>query len=138
MERISVLNILEFMEDFAIIFKDAIHTCINDYDSGDLLALEKLKEEERFEPFRRLVSGLIISDKIGIEKAFDEISTDQAYYQDKRKQDNEINLSKKAVIGKIIANIPVILTVGFYLIIPFIWESLNQLKEFTYEWNLYQ
>lgn len=138
MERISIRNILEFMEDFAVIFKESIHICINDFDGGDLQALEELKEKEVFEPFRRIVNGLIISDKIGIEKAFDEISTDQVYYQDKRKQDNEMILSKKAAIGKIIANVPVFLTVGFYLIVPFIVESLNQLREFSYEWNLYQ
>ena len=137
MDRISILNILEFMEDFAVLFKDSIHTCINDFDAGDIEALNKMKETEKFEPFRRIVNGLIISDKIGICNAFDEISTDQVYYQDKRKLDNEMLLAKKGVIGKIIANIPLILTIGLYLITPFVVESLNQLKEFTYEWNLF-
>ena len=137
MDSISILNILEFMEDFAVLFKDSIHTCINDFDAGDIEALNKMKETEKFEPFRRIVNGLIISDKIGICNAFDEISTDQVYYQDKRKLDNEMLLAKKGVIGKIIANIPLILTIGLYLITPFVVESLNQLKEFTYEWNLF-
>lgn len=137
MERISTINILEFMEDFAIIFKDSIQTCINDFDSGDIQALEELRDNERFEPFRRIVNGLIISDKIGIEKAFDEIATDQVFYQDKRKSDNEEILSKKAVIGKVIANTPAIITIGLYLIVPFVSESLNQLGGFASEWDLF-
>lgn len=135
MDRISVISILEFMEDFAVIFKDTINTCINDYDSGDIEALEDLKDRERFEPFRRIVNGLIISDKIGIEKAFDEISTDKVFYQDKRKAENEEILSRKAVIGTAIANIPVIITIGLYLIVPFVVESLNQLSGYTNEWG---
>ncbi|NMB43653.1 MAG: hypothetical protein GX995_05945 [Clostridiales bacterium] len=137
MERISTFNILEFMEDFATIFKDSIHTCINDFDSGDIKALEELRDKESFEPFRRIVGGLIISDKIGIDKAFDEISTDQAFYQDKRKADNAEILSTKAVIGKLIAYTPALITIGLYLIVPFISESLGQLSEFTKDFNLY-
>ena len=137
MERISTINILEFMEDFAVIFKDSIHTCINDFDAGDIEALEELRDRERFEPFWRIIGGLIISDKIGIDKAFDEISTDQAYYQDKRKADNVEILATKAVIGKLIAYTPAIITIGLYLIVPFISESLGQLSQFTNDFNLY-
>lgn len=136
MDRMSVLNILEFMESFAVIFKDSIQDCINDYNSGDIQALEELREKEAYEPFKRLVDSLIICDRIGIEKAFDEISTDRLYYQDKRKQDNEISLSKKVVVGKLIAYVPLMITVGFYLILPFIIESLNQLKGYADEWNM--
>lgn len=137
MERISIINILEFMEDFATIFKDSIHTCINDFDAGDIEALEDLRDKERFEPFRRIVNGLIISDGIGIEKAFDEISTDQLFYQDKRKSDNEEILSTKAAIGNFIAYAPSIITVSLYLIVPFVSESLRQLGEFTNEFNIF-
>ena len=136
MDRISVLNILEFMESFAIIFKDTIQSCINDYNAGDIQALEEMREKEVFEPFKRLVDSLLICDRIGIEKAFDEINTDRIYYQDKRKQENEMNLSTKVVIGKLIAYVPLILTIGLYLIVPFIIESMNQLMEYADEWNM--
>lgn len=136
MNRISVLNILEFMESFALIFKETIQDCVNDYNSGDIQALEEMREKEVFEPFKRLVDNLIICDQIGIEKAFDEISTDRLYYQDKRKQENEMNLSKKVVLGKLIAYVPLMITIGLYLITPFIRESLRQLMEYGDEWNM--
>ncbi len=136
MKRISVLSILELMESFAVIFKESIQDCINDYNAGDIQALEEMREKEVFEPFKRLVDSLLISDRIGIEKAFDETTADHIYYQDKRKQENEISLSKKVVIGKLIAYIPIILTIGFYLIIPFIMESFRQLLMYTEDMKL--
>ncbi len=135
-DRISVLNILELMESFAVIFRDSIQDCINDYNAGDIQALEDMKDKEAFEPFKRLVDSLLTCDRIGIEKAFDEINTDRMYYQDKRKQENEMNLSKKVVIGKLIAYVPIILTIGFYLIVPFIAESFSQLLIYTEEMKL--
>lgn len=132
-KRISVLNILELMESFAILFKDSIQNCINDFNAGDIQALETMKENESFEPFKRLVDSLLISDSIGIEKAFDEITVDHVYFQDKRKQENEMNLSKKVVIGKLIAYVPILMTIGLYLIIPFILESFRQLLTYTEE-----
>lgn len=135
-DRMSVLSILELMESFAVIFRDSIQDCINDYNAGDMEALEDMKDKEAFEPFKRLVDNFLISDKIGIEKAFDEITSDHLYYQDKRKQENEINLSKKVVIGKLIAYVPIIVTIGLYLIVPFVMESLNQLLNYTEDMKL--
>lgn len=133
MDRMTVLNILEFMEQFAVIFKDSIRTCINDYASGDLAALEALKEKERFEPFRRLVDNLIICDKIGLESAFDEIAVDRTNFTEKRKQDNEIHLSDRVIIAKLVTWVPLILTIGLYLIVPFIIASLNELMIYKEE-----
>lgn len=127
MDRMTVLNILEFMEQFAVIFKDSIRTCINDYASGDLAALEALKDREKFEPFRRLVDNLIICDKIGLESAFDEIAVDRTNFTEKRKQENEIHITNRVIIAKLISWIPLILTIGLYLIVPFIIASLNEL-----------
>jgi len=135
-DRISEINILEYMESFAVIFKDTIQDCINDYNSGDIQALEEMREKEAFDPFKRLVDNLLICDRIGIEKAFDEINVDRIYYQDKRKQENEMNLSKKVVIGKLIAYVPIILTIGLYLIVPFIVESFSQLMVYSEEMKL--
>jgi len=136
-DRMTVLNILEFMENFAVIFKRSIQDCINDYANGDVEALEKLKGKEIFEPFRRLVDNLIICDKIGLEKAFDEIAVDRMNYTEKRKHENEINLTNKLSIAKLISYIPLILVVGFYLILPFIIESLNQLNMYRDELTLF-
>lgn len=126
----TVLKILELMESFAVVFKEALKTCINDYSAGDLDALEKLKYRESFEPFRRLVDNLIVADKIGIMKAFDEVEEERKVSQEMRNQDYKIAGDKKAVYGMIMSFLPATITVALYWIIPFAWNALSNLAEY--------
>ncbi len=125
-DRMTIETILVWMENFAVIFKKSIQECINDLQSGDLEVLEELKLKEPYEPFVKLVENLQISDRIGISKAFDEIAVERNHYQEKRKLENEININDKSTLGKVIAFTPFFLTIGLYLIIPFIVEGLTQ------------
>lgn len=129
-DRMSIENILEWLENFSVIFRPSIQECINDFSSGDIEALDELIRKEPFEPFVRLIENLQMCDKIGIEKAFDEVAVERANYQEKRKQENDIYINNKAIIGKVCAYAPLLLTLAFYLIIPFIGESLTQLLSY--------
>lgn len=131
MEQMTVDIILEWMERFAILFRASLEECVNDFSSGEEEALEALKEQEPHPGFGRLVDNLLICDRIGIAAAFDEIAVEQNYYQEKRKQENEIYIGNKAIWGKIFAYLPLLVTMGFYLILPFVAESLSQLVSFT-------
>lgn len=130
-DRMTVFGILERVEDFSLIFRGSLRRCINDFNFSDSRALEDLKEAESFEPFRRFVDQLMISDMIGIEKAFDEIAADRLHFQEKRKQENEINLIRRSTLAKFIAYIPVLAVIGGYLILPFIQECFAQLGEYS-------
>jgi hypothetical protein len=125
LDNISILTILETMEIFAGIFKTSIQECINDFNSGSEEALIGLKEKETCEVFRRLVDNLLVSDKIGIIKAFDEIAADRLYFMERRKQENEIILKKKADNATLIAYIPLMLIMTTYLIAPFIIQCIK-------------
>lgn len=130
-ERISVEDILKWMEQFAFIFRDSIRKCLNDYESGDYEALEQLKLNEPYTPFVRVIENLqSASNKIPIVKAFDQLRTERGYYQEKRKQDNEILVNKKGIWGKMIAFVPMIATVFFYILLPFIQLSLTKFMEY--------
>lgn len=126
----TVLKVLELMESFALIFKESIKSCINDYSAGDLDALEKLKLRERYEPFRRLVDNLIISDKIGIQKAFDEVTEERKVSQEMLNQEYRITRDKKVAYGMLMAFIPAAITIAFYWIIPFAMNALTGLQEY--------
>jgi len=131
-ERISVENILQWMEQFAVVFKSSISKCINNFEHGDIEALEQLKIDEPFLPFTRLVENLqAASDKISVEQAFDELIIERGYYQDKRKQDNEIMIANKALIGNLIAFAPLLATLVLHLLLPFMFESINQLFNYS-------
>lgn len=133
MDRMTVDTMLEWMEQFANLFRRSLQECINEFSGGEAEALLMLKEKEPFLMFQRLVENLMISDQIGIAQAFDEIAVDRVSYQERRKQENEIYITNKSLLGKLIAYIPLVLVLGLYLILPFIFESIHQLVGFMSE-----
>jgi len=133
--HITVKDLLEELELFAVVFKRTLQECINDYSGGDIEALERMKEREGFLPFKRLVDNLIRCDSISIDKAFDEISSDRENYHAKRKQENEISIQRRIDIAKPLSFIPTILVLA-YLVLPLIIASMNELKSFSDMMNM--
>ena len=129
-EHMAVKDILIELEIFATIFKKSLQECLNEYNTGDIEALEKMKEKETYEPFRRMVDNFIRCDIIPIDKAFDEVSSDRENYHDRRKQENEISVQKRLNIAKPISFIPAILVIA-YLTIPLMWASIQELAGFS-------
>jgi hypothetical protein len=129
-QKMDVEIILDWMENFSEIFRRSIMECVDYYSYDDREALLRLKEQEPFLPFVRIVENLEACDRIGIEKAFDEIASQRIFFTEKRRQDNEIMISKKGVIGKVLAYVPLTLTIALYLIVPFVLESIAQLSAY--------
>jgi len=124
-ERVNVEMILEWLERYANIFKEPISTCVNNYEAGAWEALEALKEEVSFHDFIRVVEGLQSAvEKIPIKDAFDELDTERAYYQEKRKESNDRLISRKGMIGKAIGFAPMIILFVGYLIVPLVLIGL--------------
>lgn len=137
-ERMSVEELLEWMSMFAVLFKNSIDTCLNDFESGDIQALEELKKEEPFTPFLRIVENLqMAADKLPIRQVFDELASERLYYQEKRKQDYQVLIEKKGLWGKLIAFAPMSLTVVLYLILPFIHLSILQFITYSEQMKIY-
>ena len=133
-DHITVKDLLEELELFSIVFKKSLQECINNYNSGDIEALEKLKEKETFGPFYRLIDNCIRCDAIPIEKAFDDIASDRENYYERRKQENDISIQKRADIAKPLSFIPTILVMA-YLTVPMLIAGWNELQEFAYMMN---
>ena len=120
-ERVNVEIILEWLERYANIFKEPITKCVNNYESGAWEALEELKNDVSFVQFIRIVESLQEEkEKIPIKDAFDELDTERAYYQEKRKESNERLISKKGMIGKVIGFAPMVCLFVGYLIVPLV------------------
>lgn len=133
--RMNVSIILEWLENFSEVFQGSIMECVDNYSYDEEMAFRKLKEAEPFLPFIRIIQNLEACDKVGVEKAFDELAGQREYYIEKRKQDNEIQLTNKGVIGKVLAYLPLFLTIGLYLIIPFILESIRMFLSYITQIN---
>ena len=118
-ERVNVEMILEWVERYSDIFKEPISRCVNNFESGPWEALEELKNELTFPQLIRLVEGLQSAvESIPIREAFDELDTERAYHQEKRKESNERLIAKKSLIGKVIGFAPMVVLFVGYLIIP--------------------
>lgn len=118
-ERVNVEMILEWLERYSNIFREPISKCVNNYESGPWEALEELKNEISFMQLIRIVESLQAAvEKIPIREAFDELDTERAYHQEKRKESNERTISKKSMIGKVIGFAPMVMLFVGYLIVP--------------------
>ncbi|MDD5937050.1 MAG: hypothetical protein PUC65_16045 [Clostridiales bacterium] len=133
MDRISTYELLESMEEFSVIFKAALKACLTEYESGQMKALQRLKERVSNPAMEKLVDNIMMCDEIGVEKALDELTLEQAFYNDKRKQQSEYNLEKKGILCRFLAFVPLVITIAFYLILPFITVSINKLLEISQE-----
>ena len=129
-ERVNVEIILEWMERYSNIFREQISRCVNNYESGAWEALEQLKNDVSYMPFIRLVESLQAAvEKIPIADAFDELDTERAYYQEKRKDSNERLISKKGLIGKGIGFAPMIVLFVGYLIVPLVIIGMTSMMD---------
>ena len=124
--HITVMDLLEQMEMFALVFKSSLRQCINDYNSGEVEALTQMMENETYDDFRRLVENLIKCDSMPIYEAFKEIASDRETQYDERKFENEKMIQKRADNIKPLSFIPVLLIL-VYLILPVTWAGMKEL-----------
>ena len=118
-ERVNVEMILEWLERYSNIFREPISKCVNNFEAGGWEALEELKNDVSFPQLIRIVESLQSAvEKIPIRQAFDELDTERAYYQEKRKESNERLISRKSLIGKVIGFAPMVSLFVGYLIAP--------------------
>ena len=125
-------TVLEWMERFAHAFKSSISDCIINLEYSQQESLEKMRDEESgFAPFRRLCDSLITADKVGLEGAFDDLETEREYYQEQRKIDNDVILSRCTRKANKIQMVPIFEIIILYLIIPFGIYAFNMFVNFT-------
>lgn len=118
-ERVNVEMILEWLERYSNIYREPISKCVNNFESGPWEALEELKNDVAFPQLIRIIESLQSAvEKIPIRQAFDELDTERAYYQEKRKESNERLISRKSMIGKVVGFAPMVSLFVCYLIGP--------------------
>lgn len=127
-ERVNVEMILEWLERYSNIFREPIARCVNNYESGAWEALEELKNSVTHQDMIRIVESLQAAvEKIPIREAFDELDADRDYHQEKRKETNNILISRKGIIGKAVGFAPMICLFVGYLIIPLVVIGLTSM-----------
>ncbi len=131
MERMSVEEILEWLNRFSVIFKRPLQKCLLHYEQGPETALDLLKEEAPLPEFQRLVDKLYLSlGKITIREAFDDLESHMSYYFEQRKQEYEKIIDSKAIWGRTIGFAPIYGLIFLYLVIPLIGMSFVQMDSY--------
>ncbi|NMO95952.1 hypothetical protein [Paenibacillus lemnae] len=131
MDRISVEEILEWMNRFAFMFKAPIQKAILHFEHGADLALQELKEDIWFPEFRRLVDQLMMAvDLVPIKEVFDDLEGEMAYVFEQRRQEYEKMIDVKAAWGRFIGFTPMYALVFLYLVIPLIGMSFDQMNDY--------
>jgi hypothetical protein len=125
---ITVRQILIELESYAVVFKQSIRSCINDFSSGDIDALRKLKEEEPYGPFGRIVDNLSRCDDMPIYEAFHEVDVEREGYLSKRKLANEKSIRKRVIRAYLLAAIPLLL-LFLYGVIPTLQVSMKEITD---------
>ena len=127
-ERVNVEMILEWLERYANIFKEPISKCVNNYEAGAWEALEEFKNSISNQQMTRIIESLQAAvEKIPIREAFDELDSDREYHQEKRKDANNILISRKGLIGKAVGFAPMICLFVGYLIVPLVVIGISSI-----------
>lgn len=128
LERISVEEMLEWMYNYAVIFKQPLERALLHFSHGSELALLELKEEVGQEEFQQLVDKLILAnEKIPIYDAFDDLESDMGFQFEQRRLHFEKSLDMKAELGRMLGFAPLYSLIFGYLVIPLIWMSFRQM-----------
>ncbi|CAM2840368.1 hypothetical protein HP548_17330 [Paenibacillus taichungensis] len=129
MDRMSVEEILEWLNRFAVIFKRPLQKCLLHFEHGPEHALEQLKEEAGLPEFQRLVDKLQLAlGKISIREAFDDLESMMAFYFEQRKQEYTKMIDVKASWGRMIGFTPMYALIFLYLVIPLVGMSFLQMN----------
>ncbi len=121
----TVMGMLEVMEQFSRQLAPSISGCINDCAISEENALEKLGALEINPHFSRIVESLAAADDLGLEGAFEEINDDRKKFREYRDQENEYQIEDKSKLAMMLAILPGLLILFVYLLIPFMSEALG-------------
>ena len=110
--------ILEWMEKFSYCFKDSIVECRLNMSMGEQKAIEEMKQSETHKGFRAFCDCLLAVDRVGVEKAFDAVSSDREHYLADRKTDRAIELDNKSSKASLFFMAPFATVLICELIVP--------------------
>ncbi|WP_366295466.1 hypothetical protein [Paenibacillus sp. AN1007] len=131
MDRMSVEEIVEWLNRFAVIFKRPLQKCLLHFEHGPEDALEQLKEEVGLPEFQRLIDKLQLAlGKISIREAFDDLESMMSFYFEQRKQEYSKIIDIKAGWGRTIGFTPMYALIFLYLVIPLVGMSFVQMNTY--------
>lgn len=135
-EGMSVSIILNWLQRFSVAFKKPITIAIEEFDSGQEVALVKLAENNTFEPFQQIVERLKLTIvRLSIKEAFNDIEMEREFYLEQRREDQKRSLDSKKQIGEFLGLGPIVCLTFIYLIFPIIYIGVKESKNMINMFN---
>lgn len=126
---ITISDLLDALCSSSQRFRKPLLRCRDAYGAEDILALQRLYDEVTYAPFRRMVSGLLMADKVGLQDAFLDLVSDRRYMREQLRIRRDQERKKKAVYAQVAAFCPMFFLLFAYLIIPFLIMSFGQMGQ---------
>lgn len=130
-KNMDVEMLLEWLERFSYVYRKPIQRALMELDSGAHEALERLKMSSDYYEFQNLIQHLISCvEELSLQEAFGEFEDEKHYYAQKRYDENMKVVESKINMGKIFGFFPVYSLIILYFIMPLIYVSANELKNY--------
>ena len=127
----TIVRLLEDIEIFSVVFHPIIRECINSYSSGPREALQKMKimGSMLHESFSDLADGFLAVEEVGMKEAFAEVENNRSMLEKMSQLEADIQMERKKDSTDFLSKIPMVLTVGVYFILPFLFISFAGVGE---------
>lgn len=126
-EGMSVSIVLNWLQRFSIAFKKSITIAIEEFDSGPDAALEKLGENNTFEPFQQIIERLKLTlVRLSIKEAFDDVEMEREFYLEQRREEQKRTLESKGKIGGFLGLMPMVSLIFIFLIFPILYIGIKE------------
>lgn len=131
MERMSGEEILQWLEKVAFYFRDSISGALYRLIYQDYEEAQQIKEEENMVSMVMILEGILACDRLPVEEAFMQMESDYQYTRQSYMQECRKEIQDKSAISRVIAFVPLYLTVGLKLIVPFVLEGISRLSAYA-------
>lgn len=127
---ITIQEILEEMETFAVVYKVSLRECINSYSAGPREALVALKDRESSDTeFVEIVDGFLAVETVGAMTAFAEVENNRKMSESMHALNEDILLEKRTDYSELLSLLPTVVVMGIYFIVPFCYYVFGSIME---------
>lgn len=124
-------EILCWLEEYAFYFRETVGRMLYVLEYQDYEYAGELLEKEKYLPLKRILEGIHSCDRLKLQEAFGQMEADYHYVVRKYEQDCCKNIVDQGAVGRLIAFIPLYLTIGLKLIVPFVLEGISKLSAYA-------
>lgn len=127
-DNITVFTLLNWLERFAVTFKEPLQVTIQNYDSGAEQALEDLSDTANFDAFKQIVDRMQLAlVRLSVQEAFEDIEIEREFYLEQRIEFNERSINSRVSISSLMSFLPSALLLILYFVGPVLYMSISEM-----------